>query len=82
MGVPVHQVVRRVAVGDEAVWAAREIVARLNDADTGRGYERWVERARGCQQPVRLVGGSRDADGLAARWSGSSARRVSRTVCC
>ena len=52
----------RMAAGDETVWAACEIVARLNDADTGHGYERWVERARGCQRPVRLVGVSREAD--------------------
>ncbi len=42
--------------------AAREIVARLNDPETGDRYERWVERARGCRQPVRLSGVSRDAD--------------------
>src|SRR5438093_10666050 len=42
--------------------AAREIVARLNDPDTGGRYERWVERARGCRHPVRLSGVSRDAD--------------------
>jgi hypothetical protein len=50
------------AVDGETVWAAREIVDRLNDAQTGHRYERWVERARGCQHPVRLVGSSRDAD--------------------
>ena len=42
--------------------AAREIVARLNDAETGGRYERWVERARGCTHPVRLRGASREAD--------------------
>ena len=42
--------------------AAREVVARLNDAETGGRYERWVERARGCTHPVRLRGASRDAD--------------------
>ena len=42
--------------------AAREVVARLNDPETGGRYERWVERARGCRQPVRLRGASRDAD--------------------
>jgi hypothetical protein len=42
--------------------AAREIVARLNDPETGGRYERWVERARGCRQPVRLHGVSRAAD--------------------
>jgi hypothetical protein len=52
----------RMAVDGETVWAAREVVERLNDADTGHGYERWVERARGCEHPVRLVGTSRDAD--------------------
>jgi hypothetical protein len=46
----------------EAVWAGREIVDRLNDAGTGDRYERWVNRARGCRQPVRLVGVSREAD--------------------
>jgi hypothetical protein len=44
----------------ERVWAARQVVERLNDAQTGSQYERWVERARGCEQPVRLVGASRD----------------------
>jgi hypothetical protein len=44
------------------VRAAREIVARLNDPETGGRYERWVERARGCRHPVRLRGASRDAD--------------------
>jgi hypothetical protein len=44
------------------VRAAREVVARLNDAETGGRYERWVERARGCQRPVRLRGASREAD--------------------
>jgi hypothetical protein len=52
----------RTAGDDQTVWAAREIVERLNDADTGTRYERWVERARGCEQPVQLVGGSRDTD--------------------
>jgi hypothetical protein len=42
--------------------AAREIVARLNDPETGDRYERWVERARGCRSPVRLRGLSREAD--------------------
>ena len=42
--------------------AAREIVARLNDPETGGRYERWVERARGCRHPVRLRGASREAD--------------------
>jgi hypothetical protein len=42
--------------------AAREIVARLNDPETGGRYERWVERARGCEHPVRLRGASREAD--------------------
>jgi hypothetical protein len=42
--------------------AAREVVARLNDRETGRRYERWVERARGCAHPVRLRGSSRHAD--------------------
>jgi hypothetical protein len=42
--------------------AAREIVARLNDPQTGGRYERWVERARGCSHPVRLRGVSREAD--------------------
>jgi hypothetical protein len=46
----------------ETIWAGREVVDRLNDADTGHRYERWVERARGCEHPVRLVGSSRDAD--------------------
>jgi hypothetical protein len=44
------------------VRGAREVVARLNDAETGSRYERWVERARGCTRPVRLRGASRDAD--------------------
>ena len=43
--------------------AGRELVARLNDPATGGRYERWVERARGCKQPVRLRGASHDADG-------------------
>jgi hypothetical protein len=42
--------------------AAREIVARLNDPETGERYERWLERARGCRSPVRLRGVSREAD--------------------
>src|SRR5436309_1579291 len=42
--------------------AAREVVARLNDAETSGRYERWVERARGCTRPVRLRGSSQDAD--------------------
>jgi hypothetical protein len=42
--------------------AAREIVVRLSDPETGGRYERWIERARGCTQPVRLHGVSRDAD--------------------
>jgi hypothetical protein len=42
--------------------AAREIVVRLNDPETGGRYERWIERARGCTHPVRLQGVSRDAD--------------------
>jgi hypothetical protein len=46
----------------ERVWAARQVVERLNDAQTGSRYERWVERARGCEQPIRLVGASREAD--------------------
>ena len=52
----------RTAGDGQTVWATRDIVERLNDADTGTRYERWVERARGCQQPVQLVGGSRDTD--------------------
>ena len=42
--------------------AAREVVARLNDPETGGRYERWVERARGCRHPVRLRGASYEAD--------------------
>jgi hypothetical protein len=42
--------------------AARDVVARLNDPDTGDRYERWVERARGCESPVHLVGISGDAN--------------------
>jgi hypothetical protein len=42
--------------------AAREVVARLNDPETGGRYERWVERAQGCARPVRLRGASRYAD--------------------
>ncbi len=41
---------------------ARDVVERVNDPDTGSRYERWVERARGCEHPVRLRGASRDAD--------------------
>jgi hypothetical protein len=44
------------------VQAAREVVARLNDPQTGGRYERWIERARGCERPVRLRGTSREAD--------------------
>jgi hypothetical protein len=44
--------------------AARQVVARLNDPDTGGRYERWVERARGCAHPVRLRGVSRGADAV------------------
>jgi hypothetical protein len=53
-----------VSVGAESleVRAAREVAARLNDPETGRRYERWVERARGCAHPVRLRGGSWEAD--------------------
>jgi hypothetical protein len=52
------------ALGDEAtvVRAARQVVERLNDPDTGSRYERWTAGARGCQQPVRLAGSSGDAD--------------------
>lgn len=46
------------------VRAAREVVARLNDPDTGGRYERWVERPRGCEHPVRLRGVSREADAV------------------
>ena len=42
--------------------AARDVVARLNDPETGGRYERWVERARGCRHPVRLRGASYEAD--------------------
>jgi hypothetical protein len=42
--------------------AARDVVARLNDPETGGRFERWVERARGCRQPVRLRGASYAAD--------------------
>jgi hypothetical protein len=41
--------------------AARQVVERLNDPDTGGRYERWIQRARGCTHPVRLRGVSRDA---------------------
>jgi hypothetical protein len=53
-----------VSVGAESpeVRAARDVAARLNDPATGERYERWVERARGCSHPVRLRGGSREAD--------------------
>src|SRR4051812_22032010 len=44
------------------VRAAREIVARLNDPETGGRYERWVDRAHGCRARVRLRGVSRDVD--------------------
>jgi hypothetical protein len=46
----------------ETLWAAREVVGRLNDAETGSRYERWVERARGCERPIRLAGVSGDGD--------------------
>jgi hypothetical protein len=49
---------------DPELAAAREIVARLNDPETGDRYERWVERARGCRQPVHLRGATRDADAV------------------
>jgi hypothetical protein len=51
-------------VANESVelWAARDVVARLNDPETGGRYERWVERPRGCTRPVRLRGGSREVD--------------------
>ena len=42
--------------------AARDVVARLNDPETGDRYERWVERARGCKHPVRLRGATHHAD--------------------
>lgn len=42
--------------------AAREIAARVNDPATGTGYERWVQRARGCLHPIKLCGSSRTAD--------------------
>jgi Replication initiator protein, pSAM2 len=44
------------------VRAARDVVARLNDPETGGRYERWVERVRGCSRPVRLRGASHEAD--------------------
>jgi hypothetical protein len=50
------------AAGIVELGAARDVVARLNDAETGSRYERWVERARGCQHPVRLRGVSRAVD--------------------
>ena len=44
------------------MWAAREVVARLNDADVRRPV-RALGRARAwCEHPVRLAGTSRDAD--------------------
>jgi hypothetical protein len=46
------------------LYAARQVVERLNDPDTGGRYERWVARARGCEHPVRLRGVSRDADAV------------------
>jgi hypothetical protein len=46
------------------VHAAREVVARLNDPDTGGRYERWIERTHGCERPVRLAGASRDTDAV------------------
>jgi hypothetical protein len=42
--------------------AALDVVARLNDPETGGRYERWVERARGCRHPIRLRGASYEAD--------------------
>ncbi|MCL2419865.1 MAG: replication initiation protein [Conexibacteraceae bacterium] len=42
--------------------AARQVVQRLNDPDTGDRYQRWLRRARGCSHPVRLRGASHDAD--------------------
>lgn len=48
----------------DLVWAAREVVGRLNDPDTGDGYERWVERARGCEHPIRLAGSSSEVDAV------------------
>src|SRR3954454_3309381 len=45
-----------------ALQEAREVVARLNDAETGERYERWIDRARGCTHPGRLTGSSRDMD--------------------
>jgi hypothetical protein len=51
-----------VAGANADVPAAGEIVARLNEPETGGRYERWVERARGCRHPVRLRGASRDVD--------------------
>jgi hypothetical protein len=50
------------AAGIAELTAARDVVARLNDAETGGRYERWVERARGCKHPVRLRGVSREVD--------------------
>jgi hypothetical protein len=50
-------------LGDsQTLRAARDVVARLNDAETGGRYERWVERARGCESPIRLRGMSGEAD--------------------
>jgi hypothetical protein len=45
------------------VRAARDVVERLNDPGTGGRYRRWVEGARGCEQPVRLMGSWSDVDG-------------------
>ena len=42
--------------------AARQVVERLNDPETGDRYQRWLRRARGCSHPVRLRGASHDAD--------------------
>lgn len=53
-----------VAREEAQLQAAREMVARLSDPDTGSRYERWVERPRGCIHPIRLAGASRHADAV------------------
>jgi hypothetical protein len=51
-------------LGDHAtVQAAREVIDRLNDGDTGSRYQRWVACTHGCEQPLRLAGSSADVDG-------------------
>lgn len=62
--------------------AARDVVARLSDPETGGRYERWVERARGCRHPVRLRGASREVDAATGELVREFASEAEPDGCC